>query len=336
MGSKPKARSQGSDLLIGIDLGGTKILAALVDRQGKILAEAKRPTKADLGQDGVIKRIVETVKEAVQLGGVSLNQVRAAGIGAPAPANPDEGLVYNPPNLPGWGEVALGPRLAEALGLPVLVDNDVNLGTLGEYVSGAGRGASTMVGIFVGTGVGGGLVLDGKLHRGFRYAAGELGHMIMVPNGPVCGCGRRGCLEAVASRTAMERDIRLALAAGRPSVVADLLAASKKDRITSGLMVKALAEGDSLMQEVLGAAQFYLGLMAANIVNLLDPEMIVFGGGVIEALGDEFLEPIRQAARPNFLQQRAADQVRIVPAVLGDYAGIVGAAFLAGQLGQKA
>jgi glucokinase len=186
-----------------------------------------------------------------------------------------------------------------------------------------------MVGIFVGTGVGGGLVLDGKLRSGSRHAAAEVGHMIVLADGPVCGCGKRGCLEAVASRTAIERDIRLGLAAGRESGISRQMEDS--GRLTSGVLAKALRKGDPLVTEVMNRAQWYLGLLTASIVNLVDPEMIVFGGGVAEAIGDEFLEPIRLTARQYYIQQADADQVRIVLATLGDHAGVLGAAVLARQ-----
>ncbi|MEA3336080.1 MAG: ROK family protein [Chloroflexota bacterium] len=318
--------------LLGLDLGGTKILAAVVDSDGKIVGEAKKRTQASLGPDKVIDRIVETASEAITDSEVRPKDMLAAGIGAPAPVDVQTGTVFAPPNLPGWDVVPLGDLLEKGLGIPVIVDNDVNLGTFGEHELGAGRGTRHMVGIFVGTGVGGGVIVNGKLHRGIRYSAGEVGHMIMVPDGPLCGCGRRGCLEALASRTAMERDVRAAMAAGRPTVVGDLMAASGRDRLTSGTIKKAVKAGDEVMIEVIGKAQYYLGLLSANLVDFMDPEMLVFGGGVVEALGESFLEPIRTTARSYFLQQRDMDKVKFAPATLGDYAGVLGAAMLAAQM----
>ena len=313
--------------VIGMDLGGTKILAAVVDAEGRILAEAKRATGADDGPDAVIKRMARTARKAARSAGIEWSAVTGLGVGAPGPIDPESGFVYNPPNLPDWDEIALAPRLSAALELPVFLENDVNLGTLGEHALGAGRGTKDMVGIFVGTGVGGGLILDGKLRSGFRHAAGEAGHMIVLADGPVCGCGKRGCLESVASRTAIERDIRLGIAAGRESLIPKLV--KEKGRFTSGVLARALRKGDPLVTEVMGRAQWYLGLLAASIVNLIDPEMIVFGGGVVEALGKEFLRPIRVTARQHYIQQSDADRVRIVAAKLGDHAGILGAAVLA-------
>lgn len=314
---------------LGIDLGGTKILAAVVDEEGTLLADEKKATRAEGGPEVVIERIVEVAKEAIAESGVRPSTVIATGIGAPGPVDSDQGIVYSPPNLPQWEEVPLGPRLSKALGMPVFVDNDVNLGTLGEYISGAGQGSQHMVAIFIGTGIGGGLIVDGQLHRGFRGAAGEIGHMTVVPNGPLCGCGRQGCLEALASRTAMEREIQVALATGQSSAVGQLIASSKQKRLTSGVIADALAMKDPLMIDVITKVQFYLGVAVASIVNFFDPETVVLGGGVVEALGQSFVDPIGDMARPLFLQQKDAARVRIVPASLGDHAGVRGAAIMA-------
>jgi glucokinase len=315
---------------VGIDLGATKILATVVDAKGRIVAEAKQKTRPKEGIDAVIGRIIYAAQKAAVRASVDWSKIRGVGIGAPGPIDPEAGIVYKPPNLPGWVKVALGPRLSEALGVPVCVENDVNLGTLGEYAHGAGRGTQDMVGIFVGTGVGGGLILDGKLRSGFRHAAGEVGHMVLLADGPVCGCGRRGCLEALASRTAIERDIRLGLEAGRKSLIPDLTG-DGAERLTSGTLAKAFRRGDPLVTEVIGRAQWYLGLLTAAIVNMIDPEVVVFGGGVVEALDEELLAPIRVTARQYFIQQLDADKVRILPAELGDHAVALGAAVLVGQ-----
>jgi glucokinase len=315
--------------VVGMDLGGTKILAAVVDQKGRIVGEAKSATRAEAGPEYVIRRMARAARKAAQQAGVDWSAIGSVGVGAPGPIDPASGMVYTPPNLPGWDKIALGPRLSEALGVPVYLENDVNLGTLGEHALGAGQGTNDMVGIFVGTGVGGGLILGGQLRSGFRNAAGELGHMIVLADGPVCGCGKRGCLESVASRTAIERDIRLGIAAGRKSMIPKLV--REKGRLTSGVLARALRKGDPLTVEVMGRAQWYLGLMTASIVNLIDPEMIVFGGGVIEALGKKFLAPIRVTARQYYIQQAGAEGVRIVAAELGDHAGVLGAAVLARQ-----
>jgi glucokinase len=326
MGTKKVNLSNGA-FTVGMDMGGTKILAAVVDAEGQILAEAKLKTGAREGPDAIIERMAEAARQAVHKAEVHWQQVRGVGVGAPGPLDPIHGIVHRAPNLPGWQEVPLGPRLSDMLGVPVFLENDVNLGTLGEHALGAGQGTRDLIGVFVGTGVGGGLILDGRLRSGYRHVAAEVGHMIVLADGPVCGCGKRGCLESVASRTAIDRDIRLGLAAGRESLIPKLT--NNRQRLTSGVLAKAWRKGDPLVTEVLGRAQWYLGLLTASLVNLIDPEMIVFGGGVIEALGEEFLAPIRVTARQYFIQQEDAEQVRIVAARLGDHAGVLGAAILA-------
>ena len=314
--------------VIGVDLGGTKILTALVDQEGRIVAETKRPTEAAEGPAKVISRLAKTVKTVLKEAGVSIKKVQAIGVGAPGPLNPESGVILNAPNLPGWEEVHLAELLAKETGLPTFIENDVNVGTYGEFRLGAGQGVQDLVGIFVGTGVGGGLIVDGKLRSGFRHAAAEVGHMVVIADGPLCGCGARGCLEAVASRTAIVRDIAGAIRAGRKSIITELVG-NKIEEITSGVLAEAAQRGDELTLEVLSKAQYYLGILVANIVNLFDPEMVVLGGGVVEALGPPFLEPIRRTARDYFFAKEDMDKVQIVPAKLGDYAGVLGVAMLA-------
>jgi len=324
-----KRRLTGS-YVVGMDLGGTKILAAVVDADGRVVAEAKLKTQPEGGPDAVIGRMAQAAQEAVQKLKVGWDAILGVGVGAPGPVNPDAGVVQHTPNLPGWEKVPLASQLGELLGVPVFLENDVNLGTLGEHVLGAGQGTRDMVGIFVGTGTGGGLILDGRLHSGYRHAAAEIGHMILLADGPLCGCGKRGCAEALASRTAIERDIWLGISAGRRSLIPELTGGDP-ERLTSGVLAQAIRERDPLVSEVVARAQWYLGLLTASIVNLVDPEMIVFGGGLVEALGDGFLQPIRVTARQYFIQQAGADEVRIVAAKLGDHAGVLGAAALARQ-----
>lgn len=317
--------------VVGVDLGATKIMVAVVDAQGHILAETKRSTGPKGGTKKVIGRIAKSVQEAVERAGLSTRDLLAVGIGAPGSVDPHTGLVFHAPNLD-WQDVPLGDELEKALGVPVFVENDVNAGTLAEQVLGAGQGTKDMVGIFWGTGVGGGLILNGQLRHGCRNAAGEVGHLIMMIDGPVCGCELRGCLEALASRTAINRDLRQAIKAGRKSVIGDLIDIDE-DVVTSGTLAKALKKGDALTAEVMGQATRNLGILVANIVNLLDPEMVVIGGGVAEALGEPLIESIRQTAYEHFFQKQGAEKIKIVLAQLGDYAVLLGAAVAAQQRG---
>lgn len=325
-----KKKTASGDVVMGIDLGGTKILAAAVDDQGRILGQAKRKTKPETGVEGVVARIMETLDEAVTNAKLTRKDIGAMGVGAPGPVDTQTGVIATAPNLPGWSNVPLGELLQTQTGMPAAIANDVNVGALGEFTYGAGRGTSDMVSVFVGTGIGGGIILNGQLHAGARGAAGEIGHMIVLADGPYCGCGNRGCIEALASRTAIVESLQRAVAAGRQSSLAAVLSGGGQ-RLSSGGLAEAWRAGDPLTVEVLGRVQYYLGLHIASIVNFLDPEAIVFGGGVIEALGEAFVAPIRPIAYQYFLQRRDADRVRIVVSQLGDNAGILGAAVLARQ-----
>ena len=317
--------------IVAIDLGGTKILAGVIGSDHRIIALDKRATKAETGPAKVIDRIIKTARGAVKAAGLEMADIAAVSVGSPGPLDPVEGVILRTPNLPGWENVPLAAKLSKRLDLPAFVENDVTLGTLGEHAAGAGVGAEDIIGIFVGTGIGGGLVLDGKLRGGWRNAAAEIGHMIVLADGPVCGCGNRGCAEALASRTAIERDIWSGISAGRESLIPKLMRKSGRDRLTSGVLAEAFEAGDTLVQDVMGRAQFYLGLLVASAVNMIDAEIVVFGGGVAEAMDDHFLDPIRRVAYQNFINKRQARDVRIVAAKLGDHAALIGAAVLARQ-----
>lgn len=321
--------------LVGIDLGGTKVLAALIDDKGRIVAEKKMATEAAQGAEKVVSRIAKAIKAVIKDADIAAKEVLAVGVGAPGPLNPETGVILNAPNLPGWRDVPLAKMLEKETGLPTYIENDVNAGTYGEYKLGAGRGVKDIVGIFVGTGVGGGLIVGGKLRSGYRHVAAEVGHIIILADGPACGCGNKGCLEALASRTAIVRDIMFAIQSGRPSVIAEL-SGGKAENVTSGVLVEAVRRGDALTLEVLGRAQYYLGILVADVVNFFDPEMVILGGGVVEAFGDEFLQPIRQTARGCFIAKHEMERVKIVSAELGDYAGVLGAAMLAAERAEKA
>ncbi len=317
------------DYVVGVDMGGTKILAAVIDAEGKIVHQVKTATKPRKGQEEVIKRIARCIQEAIDRAKLKPSQIRAIGIGSPGPLDPETGVIIFAPNL-GWSNVPLKTKLEVNLGIPTFVDNDVNMGTLGEYAFGAGQGVKSLVGIFVGTGIGGGIILDGKLYHGVNKTAGEVGHMIVKANGPRCGCGNFGCLEAVASRTAITRELQKAiLKKGQKSKLTQLNGGSL-DLIRSQAIAKAVKRADKPTIKVMQRAGKYLGMSVASIVHFLNPEMIVLGGGVIEAMGDSLLDPIRQAAA-KYALPTTMDGVQIVEATLGDNAGVIGASVLARQ-----
>jgi glucokinase len=320
-------------VLIGVDVGGTSLLAVVTSRKGKILGEKKGKTHAEEGASAVLERIIHTIRAAMADAGVKRKQVRAIGIGMPGPLNPQTGVIYHAPNLgPTWNNTPVAEYVQERLGCPVFLDNDVNVGAVGEHVLGAGRGYHDMVAIFVGTGIGGGVIIGGDLYRGHRFTAGEVGHTILLADGPLCGCGRRGCAEALASRTAIDREIQAGLEAGRESVIPAIMEEMGRDALSSSVIAAALDRDDALMREVLGRAQYYLGLLVANTVNAFDPQVIVLGGGVVERLGAAYVDPVREVAEQYYLNQQDKDQVHVVASELKDYAGVLGAAMLAQQL----
>jgi glucokinase len=313
---------------IGVDLGGTNIEAAAV-RDGQVLASKKISTKAKKGAEVVIRRVEKVTRAIMKKIDAQDGDIPALCIGAPGAVDLETGVVRVAPNLD-WQDVPLASILNDKLGIPVFVENDVNIGVAGEHAYGAGAGAEHMVGVFVGTGIGGGVILNGEMYHGSRGAAGEIGHMVVKPNGRPCGCGKQGCVEAYASKTGMLKAIQEELAKGRESVLADVIDQNSLI-LPSSQIADALDAGDDLMTEVLQEAQIYLALLTANLVNTLDPEVIVFGGGLVEQLGDPFLQPIRETARGYYLQQTDAEKIKILPSSLGDHAGTIGAAVIAHQ-----
>jgi glucokinase len=318
--------------VVGVDLGGTKVLAGVVDRDYKVLATAKKATRGESGVGAVVERIAKTVRDAVREAGIEFSDLGGVCSAAPGALNPEEGVVRFAPNIEGWEDIPFARLLSEQLsGVPVFIENDGNLGALGELTLGAAQGVKNMVGMFVGTGIGGGIVLEGEIWRGSHRTAGEIGHVVVLAEGPVCGCGRRGCLESVASRTAIERDIRLGLRTGRESMILDVLKQSGRERITSGILAQAYEARDPLVYEVISRAQHYLGVFIGSTINYIDPDMIVIGGGVAEALGEAFVQPLRPVAYQYAMNRRDARGVQIVLAKLKDYAVLQGAAVYARQ-----
>jgi glucokinase len=321
----------GKGMVIGVDLGGTKIHAAAVDEQGKVLHAERDKTLPEEGAQAVIGRMAALVRAIAGKLGAGLEGLQAVCVGVPGGVDDAAGLVDKAPNLR-WEKVPLGALLGAALGgARVFLDNDVRVAVLGEHAYGVGRGTRTMVGIFVGTGIGGGLIMDGKLHLGCRGVAGELGHMIVQPKGPRCPCGKRGCAEALSSRSSMERDVRALIKEGHGSRVLRIMKKEGRERLTSSVIAKALEAGDPVMTEVMERAQHNLGILVSNLVNLVDPEVVVIGGGIAERLGEAFVEPIRRVAHKRLLVQRDRDRVRIVATELKDTAAPLGAAFVARQ-----
>lgn len=315
---------------IGIDLGGTKILAAVVDGQGNVLASAKKTTQAEKGPEVVIERIQRAMDEALDEAKLKKDRIAAIGIGAPGIIDSARGVVITLTNLPGWHNIEIAKALRRWHMAPVALSNDVRVAAVGEHRVGAGRGVHSMIAVFVGTGIGGGIIINDQPWVGFRSSAGEVGHMILLADGPYApGGGIRGGIEALASRSAIDRDLRAGIAAGRKSVLPDLLKEKGSDTITSGVLAKAVSKNDPLTIEVLRRAAYYLGLHAASLINAFDPEMLVYGGGVIEGLGEWMVAQIRDVARQHAINRNDIDKIKIVEAKLGEQAGVIGAALIA-------
>ncbi|MBN2579914.1 MAG: ROK family protein [Pirellulales bacterium] len=316
-------------LYVGVDIGGTKIQGSLVRESGEILCREKQATPREGGPEVVLAIIEKVIDGALKKGGVDVGDLSAVGIAVPGVVDPDRGFVVVAPNMRLTG-VALGAHLEARYKIPIVLGNDGNLGALGEAWLGSARKSKSALYICVGTGIGSGLVLKGKLWRGDRESAGEIGHMIMQPGGPRCGCGNHGCLEALASRTAIERDLRQQVVAGRTSVITELTGGNL-DVIRSGMIRKALEVQDELVTEVVRRASEFLGYACLNVRHLIDPEVLVLGGGVIMACSDYIMPIIENIVGQDPLAG-ARDGGKILVSALGDDAVVLGAVAAARRL----
>ena len=315
-----------AEYLVGVDFGATKVLAGVFTPSLKLLGRSKLSTKVDRGEEAVIERIARCVRDVVDECDLSLKQVKGVGIGAPGAVDSENGRLVFGPNL-GWQDVPLKKDLEKQLGLPVFLENDCNVNTLGVYEAELQAKPRHIVGIFLGTGIGAGIILDGKLHSGFNRTAGEIGHMILQVDGPKCGCGNKGCFEALASRTALFRRLKEAVAEGQKTVLTEMLGADLDD-LRSGDLRKALKRGDKLVERVVEEAAEYTGIAIANIINFLNPEVFVLGGGIIDALEDQMMAIIVETAN-DYAMTGTNKGIEIVSSKLGDDAGITGGAVLA-------
>jgi glucokinase len=316
-------------LYVGADVGGTNITTLLVEESGRIVARNRGRTPTRGGRQTTLAVIVKTIDKLLAEAKVKPADVAAIGLAVAGIVDSEKGLVVVTPNMHLSGLQIVKPMQAH-FGVPVALGNDVDLGTLGEAWLGAARGARSVVGIFVGTGIGGGIIYEGRLIRGARQAAGEIGHVVMMPGGPLCGCGNRGCYEALASRTAIERDIRQGVKEGRETVVTKMLDGDLSQRIKSGTLKKALKKSDPLVTEVMERASEITGYACLSVRHLLDPEVIVLGGGVIEACR-QWVMPVVQRVLASDALPGARKGGRVVTSMLGDDACALGAVALAQQ-----
>jgi glucokinase len=311
----------------GIDLGGTKIQAVVVDEAHEVLGSSRLPTPTTGGPADVALAMIASVREALDQAGVGPGELTAVGVGSPGAVDEDAGTVTSARNLPDWeGTYPLGEKLEAALGAPVALSNDVNVATQAEFELGAAKPYKSLLGVFWGTGVGGGIVLDGRLWEG-RGAAGEIGHVVVKSDGRKCPCGRIGCMEAYAGRGAMEVRAREKVDEGEKTVLFEIMEERGKPRLSSGIWARALERDDKLAHHLVDRAVDAIGVAVASSLNLLDVDAVVIGGGLGLRLGEPYVEKIRDAMMPHLFADHRPPEVLL--ASLGDLGGAVGATLLA-------
>lgn len=308
---------------IGFDLGGTKMLAKVFDSKFNGLGHARTKTKGYEGVEAGLERIVKTIHDALKSSDVSPAKIAGVGVGCPGPLDLDRGIIQSAPNL-SWSNVPVKEYLENQLGCPAYILNDVDAGVYGEYRFGVASEARTAVGVFPGTGIGGGCVYDGQIIRGKTASCMEIGHVQVAPEGPLCGCGRRGCLEAVASRLVIASQAAAAAYRGQAPYLLEHFG-SDITSIRSGAIANSIAAGDTQVEMIVREAARHIGRAVAGIVNLLGPDMVVLGGGLVEAMTKLFVAEVGAAAQNRVLPS-LANSFEVVAAELGDDAGVMGAA----------
>jgi len=317
---------------IGIDLGGSKILTGVVDSRGKILVSEERATPARKSARAVIRAILDSVHDVLGSGPIGISKVAAVGIGAAGISNPETGVVFASPHLPRWRDVPLRDILQQELGKKVFLMNDANAAALGEFYFGVARGARDFIYITLSTGIGGGIVVGGRLYTGTIGCAGEVGHMTIDDDGPVCYCGNKGCWEALASGTALAEEARRRIKEGAATSMLRYTGGCV-EKVTTQIIHKAAQGGDALAQELIGRTGYYIGVGLANLINIFNPELIVIGGG-LSNIGDILLQPAFEVAKHRAYKE-AFQAVRFASAELGRNSGMLGAAAYALQKTRK-
>jgi glucokinase len=310
----------------GIDLGGTKIQTVIVDGDHAVRGEARVPTPTSGGPADVAAAMAGALRQSAEAAGVETAELEGVGVGSPGDVDAEKGTVTSARNLPDWeGSFGLADELSKALGTRVALGNDVQVATDAEALLGAGRPFRSMLGVFWGTGVGGGIVLDGRPWVG-RGAGGEIGHVVVKRNGARCTCGRRGCMEAYAGRGSMELRAKAREKKGTKTALFEIMRTRGRDRLTSGVWARALDRGDALATELMDDAIAALGAGVASVQNVLDVEAIVIGGGLGIRLGEPYAERIREAMLPHLFVD--SDPPAVCVAALGDLGGAIGASLL--------
>ena len=311
--------------VVGIDIGGTKLATVVADESGKIIFKTREPTHADRGPDYAIQLLFKIVYQTIHQAKLEPKDLSAIGVSCGGPLDTKKGIVYSPPNLPGWEAFPLKDRLEKEFGKPVSIENDANACALAEYRFGGGRGYKSVLYMTMSTGIGGGIVINGQIYRGVNDSAGEVGHQILLLEGPLCGCGKRGCLEALCSGPAIARRAKDVIQNKQHSLILKLVD-EDIDAIKSEHVLEAAREGDTLALQLIDETAYYMGWGIANIVNTLNPDIVLLGT-IAVAAGDLLLKPIRKYVS-TFAMARPAEAVTIMPAQLGESLGDLAAVSL--------
>jgi glucokinase len=311
------------DCWVGFDLGGTKMLATVFDENFQPLGRRRKKTRGHEGMDVGQKRIVQTIRQALDDAQVDIKRIAGIGIGSPGPLDLDRGIILEAPNL-AWENLAIREFLENEFGCPVALINDVDAGVYGEYQFGAAKGARCALGVFPGTGIGGGCVYDGRIMRGVKSSCMEIGHIRVLPDGPRCGCGLTGCLEAVASRLAISAQAAQAAFRGQAPNLRRSAGTDLGD-IRSGVLADAIDAGDTVVEQIVRTAGERIGVAVATVVHLISPDCIVLGGGLVEAMPKLFVEEVEQSAREHVMPAYKKS-FSVVAAELGDDAAVMGTA----------
>ncbi len=315
---------------VGVDIGGTKILAILVNSKFEIISRAKKKTKGWVKDTKPETKIIEIINSVIEEAGNC--KIKGIGLGVPGPVDYKKGIVVTTPNI-GWENFALGDIISRKFSVPAVVDNDVNLGTFAEWHFSDYRDVKHVLGVFPGTGIGGGLIINKKIIHGASGGAGEIGHFTIQLDGPLCGCGKRGCLEALASRIAISKEIMALILRGECPYLAEKVG-TDISKLRSGIIAEAIKNGEKKVEEIVRRSAYLTGLAIANAINLLSPHLVVLGGGLVEALGEIYLEEINKAVKDHampFLRKK----VEIVKGRLGDDAVAMGGALLVSKKLEK-
>lgn len=315
-------------LILSVDLGGTKILTTVVNSRGEMLSSDECVTPVTEGREVVIQSIVDSSHRVLKQASVAISEICAIGIGAAGISNPETGILFTSANLPGWQDVPLRDIIQERLGRKTFVINDANAAALGEFYFGAARGTRNFIYITLSTGIGGGIVIDGKIFSGTIGTAGEVGHMTIDDKGPICNCGNRGCWETLASGTALAREAKHWIKEGVGTSILEY-AEGDIEKVTAQVIHSAAKQGDSLAEELITRTGYYVGVGLANLINIFNPELIVIGGG-LSNIGDMLFEPAFKTAGERAYKE-AFQAVRFASAELGRNSGVLGAAAFALQ-----